>query len=122
MGIETVCACHTCKQFVDLDKMHAYYLNGEAISFEPEYFDTVDMQYELHYSYWLLRFIFLHQQNDCRIDLIQNTDEDHYFHVIKNYEGVDFAENMNDAPWERIWERSHENESFLNAECKNVIG
>lgn len=97
--------------------MHPFYLNGEAISFEPEYFDTVDMHYELYHNYRLLRFIFLHQQNDCRIDLIQTTDEDHYWYVIKNYKEVDFTTDMNATPWARIWKRSHENISFLDDEC-----
>lgn len=94
MGITSICACHTCKKFVYLDKMHTYWRDDKAISFEPEYFDTVDIHYELYYAYLLLRFIFLHQQNECRIDLIPDTEEDRYFYVIKNYEEVAFIEEM----------------------------
>lgn len=117
MGVRLICACHECKEFIDLNKVHLSYLNGEAISFEPEYFDTVDMHYELYHNYRLLRFIFLHQQNDCRIDLIQTTDEDHYFYVTKNYKEVDFTTDMNGTPWARIWKRSQENISVLDDEC-----
>ena len=118
MGVNIVCACHTCKEFVGLDRMHTYYLYSEAISFKPEYFDTVDMHYELHHTYRLLRFMFLHQQNSCRIDLIKSTDEDHYYYVIKNYNEVDYTTDMNDTPWAPIWKRSQENISFLNAATK----
>lgn len=112
MGTTTLCVCHKCKEYVDLDKsMVLSWLSGGAIRFADEGWKdwkTWKYIYEIVHAHTALRFVFMHPR--CLLDLVYSSDEDwdNYINVIKNYKEMTFAEPIEGKQWEHIWERPQE--------------
>jgi len=135
MGMLILAACHSCHEYIDLNKFQTlFYLTGKALKFKFKdsdgnydtnqlYYalDVDDLRYQLFHAHRLLRFIALHDNCDTKIDLIQagGDDELDYDYVINNYYEIGFQKDMNDAPWEPIWHRSHENKAYIDDMRKN---
>ena len=107
--MQTLCACHTCKQYADIDKFKVvWWLCGEALNYsaftEAGWSDRT-MKTELMHAYRLLRFIFMHQEPNCSIDLIYE-NEDLYYNILQEYEVIDFENDMGDTPWDPVWQRA----------------